>query len=332
MGTTQPSNHEIDRNNFGGVEGACAECGEVFQAVSSWYINYQLNTHAKGSSHLSWACATFGCRKKFSTHQERDAHQKRPHIAGHGRLDTLTPYDCVECGHSSTSKAELLRHAKELQHQPYACECGSSFSRLDVLNRHLEKFDLEDPKYPCKYCRRHRGPNGFRRLDHLRQHVRSYHHHEVDSDSRDDTDSSRLVNHFPTCHHPDCPGYRDDTFKQQSRKDQEASKPFDTQSAFTKHMRDTHNECTFPCDVAGCERIGRRGYFREKDLLKHRRTAHPDAPSYIAKPRATRWTCTRPGCSAVLAFSSVGDHLRYYHGERVAFVRVSAPLSTAPPS
>ena len=57
--------------------------------------------------------------------------------------------------------------------------CGSLFSRLDVLNRHLESFSSEDPKYPCTYCKLPRGPNGFRRLDHLKQHIRDYHHLEA---------------------------------------------------------------------------------------------------------------------------------------------------------
>ena len=272
-------------------------------------VEWKLDSHAKRTSHLSWACSITDCRKTFSTHRERDAHQQRPHVLGHSRLYTPTPYDCVECGHRSSSKANLLRHAKELQHQPYACECGSSFSRLDVLNRHLEKFDPEEPKHPCRYCKRHRGPNGFRRLDHLMQHIRNYHHHEVDIEQGDEMDNSRIKYKVPICPHPDCPEFRNETFKQQLRQVQQANKPFASQSAFTKHMRDEHNECTFPCDVAGCERVGRRGYFREKDLLKHRRTQHPDAPPYAVEKRATRWTCTRPGCDANIDFSSMPYHL-----------------------
>lgn len=278
---------------------------DYVEHITKW----KLDSHAKLTGHLSWACSVIGCRKTFPTHRERDAHQQRPHVLGHSRLDTPTPYDCVECGHCSSSKSDLLRHAKELQHQPYACECGSSFSRLDVLNRHLEKFDPEEPKYPCKYCKRHRGPNGFRLLDHLLQHIRNYHHHEMDNEQGDEMDNSRLKYNMPICPHPDCPGFRDETFKQQSRQVQQADKPFASQSAFTKHMRDEHNECAFPCDVAGCERVGRLGYFREKDLLKHRRAQHPDASPYIVKKRATRWTCTRPGCGATIEFCSMPYHL-----------------------
>jgi uncharacterized Zn-finger protein len=143
---------------------------------------------------------------------ERDAHERRPHTNGHGRIATPTPFDCVECNESLSSKADLLRHAKEKQHQPYSCECGALFSRLDVLNRHLESLGTDEPKHPCKYCRRHRGANGFRRRDHLTQHIRNYHHLELDDESTA-ASASRLKFYFPVCSHPDCPQYRDESFK-----------------------------------------------------------------------------------------------------------------------
>ncbi len=108
--------------------------------------------------------------------RERDAHQKTPHVSGHGRMAVDNPNDCVECGVSLLTKADLLRHAKEYPPQPYACDCGSAFSRLYVLNRHLRAFNFNTPQYPCKYYKRHRGQDGFRRLDHLRQHIRNHHH------------------------------------------------------------------------------------------------------------------------------------------------------------
>ncbi|KAH7357105.1 hypothetical protein BKA65DRAFT_221174 [Rhexocercosporidium sp. MPI-PUGE-AT-0058] len=297
-----------------GATPTCASCLEPFD-YSGWALSYRLNRHASDTGHLAWACTTQGCQKQFSTDRERDAHQKRPHVAGHGRVDTLTPNDCIECGLATSSKADLLRHAKELQHQPYACLCGSSFSRTDVLNRHLEKYDTDDPKHPCKYCKRHRGANGFRRLDHLMQHIRNYHHHELDHDPSNGPDKSRLKYNFPTCPHSGCSDFRDALFKQQPRKVQQAGKPFASQAAFTKHMRDVHNESTFPCNVAGCERVGRRGYFREKDLLKHRRDQHPAASSYQMSKRDLKIQCTEEGCHALLDPSSMNYHL-YLHQSR----------------
>lgn len=120
---------------------------------------------------------------------------------------------------------------------------------------------------------------------------------------------SRLKYVFPVCSHLGCPQYRDETYKQLPRKAQAENKPFHSQSAYTKHMREEHNECSFPCDVPGCSRIGRRGYFREKDLLNHRRLEHPDAPKYGVTKRELRMRCTEPGCSALLDPSSIKYHL-----------------------
>lgn len=285
----------------------CRDCGESFP------YSDRKDGHARSFNHGAWSCKEIGCDRTFVTFAERDAHARRPHTSGHGRIWTPTPNDCVECMETLPKKADLLRHAKEAQHRPYGCECGALFSRLDVLNRHLESFGSEDPKYPCKYCKLHRGPDGFRRLDHLNQHIRNYHHLDTGDDAI--TPSSRIKYVFPVCSHPDCPQYRDEAFKQLPRKAQAVDKPFHSQSAYTKHMRDEHNECTFPCGVAGCSRTGRRGYFREKDLLNHRRQEHPDAPKYTVTKREIRLRCTEPGCDMLSDPSSIGRHLRGIHGE-----------------
>ena len=273
--------------------------------------NLEKDQHAKSSNHGAWSCRVPGCQRTFVASDERNAHERRPHTPGHGRISTPTPNDCVECMETLPKKADLLRHAKEAQHQPYGCECGALFSRLDVLNRHLESFSSEDPRYPCKYCKLHRGPDGFRRLDHLNQHIRNYHHLEIEDQTS--AAESRLKYVFPVCSHPNCPHYRDEAFKQLPRKAQADNKPFHSQSAYTKHMRDEHNECAFPCDIAGCSRTGRRGYFREKDLLNHRRQEHPDAPTYTVTKRELRVRCTEPGCDKLLDPTSMPDHLNWTH-------------------
>lgn len=287
----------------------CCVCGAEFPR------EWNLDDHAERSGHPAWTCSFPGCKQTFTRALERDAHQRRPHTSGHGRTTTPTPFDCVECGESLSSKADLLRHGKEKQHQPYSCECGALFSRLDVLNRHLESLSTEEPKYPCKYCRHHRGANGFKRQDHLTQHIRNYHHLEMDDDSNN-TAKSRLKFYFPVCSHLGCPQYRDDTFRTMPRSTQQANKPFATQAAFTKHMREEHNECTFPCDVQGCDRKGRRGYFREKDMIKHRKDAHPDATLYQPTARMLRHQCMEPGCDASLDLSSISYHQFSHDWER----------------
>jgi hypothetical protein len=294
----------------------CNECGETFHGVVPLYYHAPWNkrNHAKRTGHFAYACKVTECKITFSDEQERDAHELRPHVAGHGRAKTATPFECFACKTAFQSKADLLRHGKELQHQPYACECGAVFSRIDVLNRHLESFGTDDPKYPCKYCKRHRGAEGFRRLDHLNQHIRNYHHHEIDDEPTEEkARSSRLKYYFPICPHLGCPQYRDGSFKELPHRIQAQQKPFESQSAYTKHMREVHNECTFPCDVPGCDRVGRRGYFREKDLLKHRRDQHPDASAYEVAKRDLRIRCTEKGCSALLDPSSMMYHVGWVH-------------------
>jgi len=291
-------------------EYTCSTCSEGFHYDGSWW---SLHYHLKDSGHTI-ECTASGCNQRFVSLEERKAHERRPHTSGHGRLATSTLFDCVQCNASFRSKSDLLRHAKEQQHQPYACDCGAAFSRLDVLNRHLDSFGTDDPEYPCGYCRRHRGAEGFRRKDHLMQHIRNYHHHEIDvanegnAAASSSISTSRLKYTFPVCSHPECPQYRSEAFKQLPRSAQEQDKPFASQSAYTKHMREEHNECTFPCDVEGCTRIGRRGYFREKDLIKHRADQHPDAPDYRVSARDVRYRCPEPGCGAMLDFSSLSWH------------------------
>ena len=292
----------------------CISCGECFHSKS------QIEAHAILHKHSAFECNAIGCNARFVLFNEFDAHCQHPHVAGHLRLGTSTPMDCVECQASFRSKGDLHRHAKERQHRPYGCECGALFSRLDVFYRHLESVDESDPKYPCKYCRRHRGTEGFRRRDHLMQHIRNYHHHEADEADETTTrpsskPKSRLRYSFPVCSHPECPLYRDETFKQLPRSVQLEKKPFSSLSGYTKHMREEHNECSFPCDVAGCNRVGRRGYFREKDFMKHRKEQHPDAPPYHPSKRDVRHRCTIPGCGRSLNQSSISDHYRFVHGE-----------------
>ena len=267
--------------------------------------------HARESGHAAFACNYPGCKEIFVNCRERDAHQRDPHVLGHVLIKTNAPHECIHCQKSFRSKAELLRHANKEQHQPYACECGATFSRLDVLYRHLESFGSGTPKYPCHYCKRHRGANGFKRADHLKQHMRNYHHHDFE-------DADKNTWSFPVCSHPECPQYRDEKFKKLHHSAQMKDKPFNKQSDYTKHMREEHNECEFPCDISGCARVGRCGYFRRKDMMKHRKEQHPDAGPYQVKGRETRFSCTEQGCGASfydtagLKYHSYCRHIRYF--------------------
>lgn len=150
------------------------------------------------------------------------------------------------------------------------------------------------------------------------QHIRNYHHHEIDTDTDANAapgSGSRLKYSFPVCSHEGCPYYRTDAFKKLPRSAKEKDKPFASQAAYTKHMREEHNESAFACDMPGCSRIGRRGYSREKDLIKHRKEQHPGAPGYVVSYREVRHRCTEPDCNALLDPSSLMYHY-YAHDQK----------------
>ncbi|KAI1324723.1 hypothetical protein F5Y16DRAFT_380207 [Xylariaceae sp. FL0255] len=48
-------------------------------------------------------------------------------------------------------------------------------SRIDVARRHIQSFNKEADKYPCMYCEQYQGNQGFRRREHLAQHLKVYH-------------------------------------------------------------------------------------------------------------------------------------------------------------
>ncbi|KAH6682780.1 hypothetical protein B0J14DRAFT_574359 [Halenospora varia] len=290
-----------------------------------------LEWHSRHNEHLTLECSVHGCDILFSDSLERNAHQRRPHLLGHGRSVTDNQFRCIECNTLCSSKAGLLRHGKQAQHRPYGCDCGMLFSRLDVLHRHLESLALEEPQFPCEYqnCKRHRGANGFHRKDHLTQHLRNYHHvGTVQGPANTVIGIQRRQFVFPVCAFSSCPQYRDPSFNSLPWSQKEQNKPFTSQSAYTKHMRYEHNYCSFPCIVEGCDRTGRRGYFREKDLIKHRQTDHPDAPTYSPTIRDMKYTCTEPGCGKVIDPSSLNGHMWLHEIRSLNFAKTIFTPST----
>ncbi|KAG7047855.1 AMP-binding enzyme [Colletotrichum scovillei] len=272
-----------------GAQSACAQCGEHFDSVG-WLLH-----HAQIKNHRILLCPVQGCGKLFRSFNERYDHQRLPHLEGHERVETEHPFACVECSVEFKNKSRLQEHANEAQHNPFACSCGKNFARLDVLARHLDSMGTDLPKYPCHFCKSHRGENGFRRRDHLLQHVRGYHKFEAEGKIENIIPSRRgKYQTPPVCHFADCLHYRDDNFETLSREEQNRSKPFESQSEYTKHMKNAHDFTHYPCTVRGCSKIGAKGYAREKDLIKHRKKDHPEAGTYVPATRDTKITCPKP--------------------------------------
>ena len=227
----------------------CNVCGESF--ATSWRLRY----HAQSSEHKSFRCDIAGCHDGFFTSVELRNHQRIEHVPDHRRLDTSDPLTCIECNASFKNNANLEGHAYSHQHSPFACICGISFARIDVLYRHIDSFSLEMPKFPCAYCKRHRGKNGFRRRDHLVQHLRGY--HKFDSEQVEGAcpkAQTKRAREILVCPWEFCDAYRDDGFRSLPVLQQTQRRPFQSRTEYAKHMRDVHKQTPFPCPITGCDR------------------------------------------------------------------------------
>jgi hypothetical protein len=287
----------------------CDQCGENTQGF--WGLLW----HGRVSGHRPFACEVEDCRELFRTPEESAAHRRSVHIRGeHERLAGPGPNACLECHAVFPNVSQLRLHANEAQHSPFGCSCGKTFARLDVLNRHHDSLGVGTPKYPCSYCKRHRGKNGFRRRDHLLQHIRGYHKFEAE-------DKVGQINNFRNCSsakvhvcpHANCPHHRGKSFWELPRTEQLRQKPFEKQSEYTKHLKEVHQETPFPCTITGCDRSGPKGYVNEKALITHRKEKHPEAAPYVAEARDIRVECPNPGCIRRYNPGNLNWHILFKH-------------------
>ncbi|KAI0192713.1 hypothetical protein EV127DRAFT_310548, partial [Xylaria flabelliformis] len=253
----------------------CKVCYGLFR------YEWELDRHCKTENHATWGCVHSGCSNRFHNRRDRRYHQRTPHLPSHREVWDESAIACAECHEAFRSKSQLVDHARYNKHSPYACSCGDKFARRDVLVRHLEGFTKESAKYQCTFCKRHRGKQAFRRRDHLVQHLRGYHKMEPEEINKISPPRNQVQSlQIQTCPHADCEAYRDDTFNALPWVKQYERRPFEKQSEYNKHMRDVHQESAFSCSIAGCDRVGVKGYMREKDLMKHLADKHPEAPNY----------------------------------------------------
>ncbi|KAG7146282.1 hypothetical protein HYQ46_004932 [Verticillium longisporum] len=165
---------------------------------------------------------------------------------------------------------------------------------------------------------RHADGNGFKRKDHLRQHMRAFHKFDADERSKSRQSRRKICDVPITCPHSGCFGHRDEHFHALEAAEQDQDRPFNSQKDFNEHMRKVHDETSFPCSVSGCDKVGAKGYLREKALIDHYTAKHPELEAYVPKPWVGTLTvrCRHPGCISSLKRGSLIYHMRDIHRYR----------------
>ncbi|KAM3076443.1 hypothetical protein ACMFMG_007259 [Clarireedia jacksonii] len=135
--------------------------------------------------------------------------------------------------------------------------------------------------------RRYRGNNGFKRKDHLRQHISGY--HKIEAPHVGDIGNSRFRCRLQVCRWK----YREQNLR--------------SLDDLTEHMRTQHNSSAYVCDKPSCERVGQNGFGTKKDLQAHIKKDHPSP-----------FQCPHPGCGRVgsngwLREKDMKKHIAKFH-------------------
>ena len=215
-----------------------------------------LTSHAWQNDHATLKCRVQPCNH-VHIYQSQDY---RDH------LKTSHPgiYICAQCNTTFDNQARLEQHASESGHASFLCDyqdCGKTFSRLDTYQRHQKKHQEDANRFPCKYCKKYRGMNGFKRKDHLTQHLRGYHH-------IGEGEAKSLWTVRRSCNHVDCPEHT------QGLPHNDPRHPFLNYFELKKHIKIVHNTTDYPCPELNCDRVDAKGYMRRGDLRTHLKKVH----------------------------------------------------------
>jgi general transcription factor IIIA len=136
------------------------------------------------------------------------------------------------------------------------------------IYEHLSSTMLLCPCEVSANLGRYRGNNGFKRKDHLRQHIIGY--HKIEATYSGDISRSPFL-----CVSQDC-GWKSSEQNLRSLED------------LTEHMLAQHNSSAYICEKESCERVGMNGFATKKDLQAHIKKDHPSP-----------FQCPHPGCGRV---------------------------------
>ncbi|TLD29610.1 hypothetical protein E2P81_ATG05904 [Venturia nashicola] len=246
----------------GSLPCSLSSCGSLFTEDSHTRTGNSRRHLESTHGHPRFECEL--CKASYNradnlTHHVRKHHPeqlKRPCKRRRAKDDAQSLI-CAECRLPFQS---LEAHAKAMNHRAFSCgfeNCSSSFGRRDLLLRH-ELTHTDETNYPCPHCDKYSGENGFKRKDHLQQHLSNFHNKEL----------------YPKfCDHTDC----------QVKAIAVPQKAFESMKEYRTHLREVHDQTPFPCDWPGCERKGRKGYSRERDLEAHKKT-HQQAITPLCTP------------------------------------------------
>jgi uncharacterized Zn-finger protein len=239
----------------------CVVCHEEFATYT------ELKIHASMNDHATLKCRVQPCEY---THSGRD-HDDNNHLkTSHPEL-----FICQQCKTPFDSPRWMDSHAYTTGHNPFICnhqDCGKTFSRFDTYQRHQTAHQEDAKRFPCKYCKKYRGTNGFKRKDHLTQHLRGYHHIGEGEAKKE------IYPYRYSCEKVDCPEYTINLYSCDPRR------PFSCKSELMKHMKTVHNASVFPCPEPNCDRVEAKGYFRPADLRNHLKKVHGITNAVIKKP------------------------------------------------
>ncbi|CAG8972204.1 hypothetical protein HYALB_00010983 [Hymenoscyphus albidus] len=217
-----------------------------------------LKKHYSSTRHSSLNCSITGCNAALSA--------SLPNIAKHLKEHhpNSSQYTCAKCERGFKNDQDLSNHCRTTDH------AGSDLRRHQLIHK---KRKLT---FPCTHCPTYRGSNGFKRKDHLIQHMRNYHRMEDYASVRGRcaicwvfkyTSSSGLTDHMLDAHHsstyvcykPDC--------------DRVGMNGFENKKDLNSHLKNDHIS-EFQCQHPGCDRIGSNGWRRRRDMVRHIEKVH----------------------------------------------------------
>lgn len=101
---------------------------------------------------------------------------------------------------------------------------------------------------------RYRGESGFKRKDHLAQHIRNYHHIDLNAQDPNNENPEDYSCTFEGC-------------------EKTGFNAFESEKLLKAHLKKEHPS-PYQCSYPGCHRIGTKGWMRERDMVKHMRKEH----------------------------------------------------------